>query len=44
MYRSKQPQPAQAGFIPGSLSDYIPEEHILRRVNGLLDLRKYTAP
>jgi len=44
MYLRKQLQPAQTGFIPGRLSDYIPEEHILKRVNGLLDLRKYTAP
>ena len=34
MYRRKQPQPAQAGFIPGSLSDYIPEEHIFKRLKG----------
>lgn len=38
MYRRKQPQ-QETCFIPGSLSDYIPEEHILKRVNALLDLR-----
>ncbi len=28
----------QALFIPGSLNDYVPEDHILKRVNKVLDL------
>jgi len=28
----------QALFIPGSLKDYVPEDHILKRVNNVLDL------
>ena len=28
----------QALFIPGSLKDYVPEDHILKRVNKVLDL------
>jgi len=38
MYR-KQPPKQPSCFIPGSLSDYIPEDHILKRVNQVLDLR-----
>jgi transposase len=38
MYRRKQPQ-QETCFIPGSLSDYLPEEHILKRVKAILDLR-----
>ena len=38
MYRKQQPQ-QETCFIPGSLSDYVPEDHILKRVNAVLDLR-----
>jgi len=38
MYRKAAPK-QKTCFIPGSLSDYIPEDHLLRRVNAVLDLR-----
>jgi len=38
MYR-KQPPQQETFFIPGSLSDYIPADHLLKRVNAVLDLR-----
>ena len=38
MYQDKKPR-QEICFIPGSLSDYIPEDHILRRVDAVLDLR-----
>jgi len=38
MYR-KQPQQQETFFIPGSLVDYIPADHILKRVKAVLDLR-----
>jgi transposase len=37
MYRDKKPRQEMV-FIPGSLSDYVPEDHILRRVDAVLDL------
>jgi transposase len=37
MYRRKK-TPQETCFIPGSLSDYIPEDHILKRVQAVLDL------
>jgi transposase len=37
MYR-KPPPKQPSYFIPGSLADYIPEDHILKRVNQVLDL------
>jgi len=34
-----RPRPRQETcFIPGSLSDYVPEEHLLKRVPAVLDL------
>ena len=37
MYQDKKPR-QEIFFIPGSLTDYIPEDHILRRVDAVLDL------
>jgi transposase len=37
MYRTLKPK-QETCFIPGSLSDYIPEDHILRRVKAVLHL------
>jgi transposase len=37
MYRKRTPAQPTC-FIPGTLSDYIPEDHILRRVQAVLDL------
>jgi len=36
MYRRQEPK-QETFFIPGSLSDYVPEDHILRRVDAVLD-------
>lgn len=38
MFRDKQPSQVTL-FIPGGLSDYIPDDHILKRVHAILDLR-----
>jgi len=38
MFRDKRPSQEML-FIPGRLSDYIPDDHILRRVHAILDLR-----
>ena len=37
MYRRPRPR-QETCFIPGSLSDYVPEEHLLKRVPAVLDL------
>ncbi len=37
MYSKHKPQ-QETCFIPGSLSDYIPDDHILKRVKAVLDL------
>ncbi len=37
MYRKPRPR-QETCFIPGSLSDYVPEDHILKRVHAVLDL------
>jgi transposase len=37
MYRRRSAR-QESCFIPGSLSDYVPEDHILRRVHAVLDL------
>lgn len=37
MYRKRPPRQPTC-FIPGTLSDYIPEDHILKRVDKVLDL------
>ena len=37
MYRKPNPRQATC-FIPGTLSQYVPDDHILRRVHGVLDL------
>lgn len=37
MYRSKKP-PQATCFIPGTLADYVPEDHILKQVQRILDL------
>jgi transposase len=37
MYRKRTPRQATC-FIPGALCDYIPEDHILKRVDRVLDL------
>lgn len=34
----KKRTPQRTVFIPGTLSDYIPEDHVLKRVNAVLDL------
>ena len=38
MYR-KQTSKQETCFIPGSLSDFIPDDHVLKRVNAVLELR-----
>ena len=38
MYR-KQTSKQETCFIPGSLSDFIPDDHVLKRVDAVLDLR-----
>ena len=38
MYR-KQTTKQETCFIPGSLSDFIPDDHVLKRVDAVLDLR-----
>ncbi len=37
MYKDKNPR-QETMWIPGSLSDYVPEDHILRKVDAVLDL------
>ncbi len=37
MYRKRSPRQPSC-FIPGDLSDYVPHDHILKRVDGVLDL------
>jgi len=37
MYRRRRPRQANC-FIPGTLSDYIPEDHILKQLDKVLDL------
>jgi transposase len=37
MYRKPGPR-QETCFIPGSLTDYVPEEHILKQVHAVLDL------
>jgi len=37
MYRKPRPR-QESCFIPGTLSQYIPEDHILKRVHAVLDL------
>ena len=37
MYR-KRPAQQVSGFLPGSLGDYVPEDHILRQVHAVLEL------
>ena len=37
MYRKPRPRQASC-FIPGALSQYIPDDHILKRVEAVLDL------
>jgi len=43
MYRTPTPRQASC-FIPGSLTDYIPEDHILRRVHAVLNLAPRLRP
>lgn len=38
MFRDKRPT-QETLFIPGSLCDYVPDDHILKRVHAVLDLR-----
>ncbi|NIM07258.1 MAG: IS1182 family transposase [Armatimonadetes bacterium] len=37
MYHRREPK-QETFFIPGSLSEYVPQDHILRRVDAVLDL------
>ena len=37
MYRKPRPR-QETCFLPGTLSDYVPEDHILKQVHAVLDL------